>query len=97
MLTLHGSRCEDCDTERKLIIEAKRAPKPKGYHAAHARIRRERGPASNYPCICGCGGMAAEWALRHGNGPRVAAGWSDDPFDYDPMCKSSHSRRDAGG
>lgn len=97
VLTSGGSRCDDCAAKRARAVEQRRAPKPPGYHAAHARLRRERGPASAYPCICGCGGMAAEWALRHEGPGRGPALWSENVFDYDPMCKSSHSRRDAPG
>ena len=96
-LTLTGSRCERCTTSRKQSVERTRQPKPRGYHAAHQRIRRVRGPASNQICICGCGRYADEWALRHQGPDRQPFAFSDDPNEYDPMCKRSHSLRDAGG
>ena len=63
-LTDYGSRCQPCTTARKQANEQMRPAKPKGYHAAHARVRKIRGPASNYPCI-ECHEPAAEWAMRH--------------------------------
>jgi hypothetical protein len=92
-LTLHGSYCETCDTARKRQREQRRAPKPRGYHQAHARLRRDRGPASSYPCVCGCGRFADEWALRQDK-RTTAYAWSDDVMDYEPRCGSSHRALD---
>lgn len=93
-LTLDGSRCNDCTASKNQAREAIRAPKPRGYHRAHARLRRDRGPASNYVCVCGCGRMAAEWALKQDKRTDRFA-WSDDVDDYEPRCTSSHRTLDA--
>lgn len=74
---------------------------PASYSAAHGRVRRQRGPASDWRCIQ-CGAPAEQWAYRSTNAreirgtnragnPRV---WSPDPADYDPMCTPCHAARD---
>lgn len=80
-----------------------------GYHAAHYRIRIDRGHASEY--VCACGSTARHWALRwdkagveilidYEKGKRGEdIEYSTDPFAYEPMCRSCHryfdnSRRD---
>lgn len=61
------------------------------YSAAHAKLVRERGPASQFPCT-DCDKQAEEWSYRH-NEPGTFA-WSDNPYDYDPRCRSCHRRFD---
>lgn len=94
-LTDYGSRCQPCTATRKQAIEHTRPAKPKGYHAAHAKVRKVRGPASNYPCI-DCHQPAAEWAMRHDpSKARERFPFSTNPMDYDAMCKRCHALRDA--
>jgi hypothetical protein len=61
------------------------------YSAAHAKLIRDRGPASQFPCI-DCGEQAEEWSYRY-NEPGEFA-WSTDPDDYDPRCRSCHRKFD---
>lgn len=71
-----------------------------GYVAAHARLRRLRGPASDHPCAR-CHGPAAHWAYDHtdpnekvgtDHGQRVP--FSVDPARYLPMCVPCHKAFD---
>lgn len=62
------------------------------YAAVHARIRRERGSASAYPCADGCGRQAKDWAyvgLRAGVLP-----FEPNLDAYVPLCRRCHRRRD---
>lgn len=75
------------------------------YHAAHSRIVRERGPAANYSCAACRLRPAAEWSLRNGADPDEHYGvsngsvcaYSDDPANYDPLCRPCHRYRDGRG
>lgn len=82
------------------------ADEPTTYTAAHARLKRLRGPASRWQCL-ECGAPAEQWAYRPG-GPyeRVTVEqngkhqqrrtWSPRLDDYDPLCKQCHRARDHG-
>lgn len=74
-----------------------------GYTAAHARVRRLKGSASDYPCA-DCGGPAQDWAYSHSGVkerwellPEQSAPspYSTDPEQYDPRCRSCHRLFDA--
>lgn len=74
-----------------------------GYDAAHARVKRKRGKASEHACV-GCCGQAQDWALIHGSpgikpasirpSGRRQGPYSLDPDHYQPMCKACHKRYD---
>lgn len=73
------------------------------YGGAHDRVHRERGPAREHPCACGCGRRAEDWALLHGApgrrqqhqpGRDHGAWLSANPFEYQPMAKSCHKLYD---
>lgn len=63
---------------------------------AHRRVRKARGPASDYPCV-ECGGPAKEWAYdhldpderHHPHGP-----FSLKIEHYQPMCVRCHRHFD---
>lgn len=60
------------------------------YRELHARVRADRGRASDFSCRCGA--EAAHWANRTGDYESVS--------DYQPMCRDCHRRWDglrAGG
>lgn len=73
---------------------------PISYSTAHTRVAYWRGRASTH--VCECGNKAREWAYRGGSPHeqsglvpsfkrgRVVVGWSPDPMDYAPMCRSCH-------
>lgn len=77
--------------------------KPISYETAHYRVARWRGRASIHQCECGA--QAHQWAYRK-NSPHEQVGtthsargdievrFSPDPMDYDPMCRSCHTRFD---
>ena len=69
------------------------------YFKAHARVREERGSASLFRCVDGCGRMAAEWSYLGGapDEQRIDGGlaFSDDPAWYAPRCHEDHKRYDA--
>lgn len=95
----YGDLCLDCGRRRLYAT-------PCTYEAAHLRVRRARGSATQWRCIS-CGEMAQQWAYREGS-PRELAGertlrrrgtsltckvrWSPDPADYDPLCVPCHGR-----
>lgn len=58
------------------------------YWTKHRWVSRERGLASNYPCVA-CGGVAKEWSQIHGTDG------ADPQNHYRPMCKSCHGKYDA--
>ncbi len=73
-----------------------------GYTAAHDRVRKLYGSASQYFCV-DCLGWADDWSLNHLSGsPKIrtdeASGMliSPDPDDYVPRCSSCHWRYDRG-
>jgi hypothetical protein len=72
-----------------------------GYHAAHDRVRAEKGRACDYPCGV-CGDPAAHWAYDHSD---LDERWSIetkfyrftyslDANHYQPMCRTCHRRAD---
>jgi hypothetical protein len=58
-----------------------------GYGGAHHRVRRARGPASEYLCA-DCGEQAAHWSQVHGM-------TGLEPEHYAPRCVSCHGRYDS--
>lgn len=68
-----------------------------GYEAAHAAVRRLRGPASEYRCECDRR-PALDWAYDHADpsAQRDTAGrvYSLDPARYRPLCRPCHLRFD---
>lgn len=74
-----------------------------GYGAAHDRVRRLHGPASQHACT-DCGRQAAHWSYNHRDpNPRYAYGlsphpvaYSSDPKHYEPRCVPCHKRYDLG-
>lgn len=70
------------------------------YLAAHNRVYRVRGIATEHTCVA-CSGPAKDWALKHEAGDRQVdpdngLAFSPDPEDYQPMCRSCHARYDRG-
>jgi hypothetical protein len=80
-----------------------------GYVTAHKRTIYYRGRAADQPCAR-CDNPAREWSLNPGSqweqhGKRVLtisgsstlveSRWSTDPFDYEPLCRDCHIRKDA--
>lgn len=67
-----------------------------GYLAAHQRIQRARGKASEHTCV-DCGGNAAHWSYDR-TGVKELVGvekgkpitYSLDPWSYSPRCHSCH-------
>lgn len=71
----------------------------------HRRLRRDRGPAKNYPCF-DCGEPARDWShscltwegtaqeILNRHGKRLV--FSTDPDAYHARCKPCHRRLDAG-
>ena len=71
---------------RKPRTEGPRTGKRSPYHANHAMVRKERGPAWKYQCEH-CGGQAQTWATKRGaSGESVA--------DYMPLCWPCHAKYD---
>ena len=73
-----------------------------GYHAAHNRVRHERGRASSHRCV-DCGGAAYHWSYNHQDpDERITDGdhrWPGMPYSldtryYEPRCASCHSTFD---
>lgn len=79
------------------------------YVAAHLRVRAQRGPASSHPCA-ECDSPAVDWSYRgtspveqqgwssvrdrRRSVTRQWVAWSGYIHDYDPLCRSCHTRRD---
>jgi hypothetical protein len=66
------------------------------YGGMHIRIRDNRGPASEHPCV-DCGSQAYEWSYDHtGLNERVEDGlrYSTDIGQYSPRCKPCHKAFD---
>jgi hypothetical protein len=66
------------------------------YVGAHARVRRTRGPATNYPCTH-CPKGAEHWAYDHEDPRELSetiqgreAKYSANPRHYIPLCVSCH-------
>ena len=72
-----------------------------GYGAAHDRIRRARGAASEHDCV-GCGGSAYHWSYDHSDPdervatepPLTGIAYSLNPEHYSPRCVPCHKRFD---
>ena len=82
---------------------------PISYTAAHMKLRTHRGRARDYKCQAGCGAQAQEWAYRNaspyeqvgtetvymnGKTYETNAKWSPYIWDYDPLCRQCHYKRD---
>jgi hypothetical protein len=66
------------------------------YGAAHMRVKRARGSASQFACS-DCGGPASQWSLIHGRGSQWVEGsgyFSLASDDYEPRCKPCHDAYD---
>jgi DNA-directed RNA polymerase subunit RPC12/RpoP len=65
------------------------------HSAIHQRLRKERGPAREYPCIS-CGKTAYEWAYQHQGEELqdIRGTYSENIADYEAMCRSCHRRLD---
>lgn len=64
------------------------------YYTAHRKLKDTRGRASSLDC-CQCGGRARDWAYQHTSSdekvdPQTGRVYSDDPRDYEPMCRACH-------
>lgn len=73
-----------------------------GYAGAHIRVKREHGSASLWPCSCGCGRRADDWAYL-GGAPDERV--SDNPLSqglrysldidyYVPLATDCHAKYD---
>jgi len=79
-------------------------PNP-SYEAAHRRIKRAKGLASDWPCI-DCGGRARDWSYNHRDpdertqvttlprGREVTVTYSLNPDCYEPRCGACHATFD---
>ena len=84
---------------------AKAPNDPDSYEAVHYRLRRDRGPASAYPCSAeGCPLDAREWSWDHTGEGREGVGsrgnrltWGLDLQTYRPLCISHARMTDKGG
>lgn len=74
-----------------------------GYNAMHQRIKKAKGPASEYICV-DCGDPATAWSYDHKDGGQywqVIPGCTEPvPYSihmehYQPRCASCHVRLDA--
>ena len=67
------------------------------YDAAHDRVKRQRGRASEHSCG-DCGSQAEDWAYQHQASAPLADDlgrpYSEDVSDYAPMCRPCHRRFD---
>ena len=71
------------------------------YGAAHVRLRKALGKASEHTCPCGK--PAHHWAYLHGDSGEMRLGtgkdagraYSAEPRQYRAMCRACHSRWDA--
>ena len=71
------------------------------YGAAHDRVRRLRGPASDHRCV-DCDGAAAHWSYDHRDPDERRSAtikgcppYSLNPEHYEPRCARCHRRFDA--
>jgi hypothetical protein len=76
--------------------------KPVTYSAAHYRVRSARGEVTGFSCKV-CGNGAVNWAYNHNSTQEVVevvrgcvVPYSENPEDYDPMCRSCHNDFDSG-
>jgi hypothetical protein len=106
-----SAACKTCDAERcgKVYRGGRSIHNECGVSGAHARVYREWGLASQYPCV-ECGGTAKDWAydgtdptqlfVESNSGRRRSStrkGWlfvSRYPEFYMPMCKKCHKSMD---
>lgn len=70
-----------------------------GYGAAHDRVRRRNGRATDYGCAHGCGRQARDWAYDHKDPNELVSethgcAYSSDPDHYIPLCVSCHRKFD---
>jgi hypothetical protein len=71
--------------------------------AAHYRLVRVLGAASEHQCVDGCGSVARDWSLDshsdpsnlHGTNHGMARTYSLDPTRYAPRCRKCHVAHDA--
>lgn len=72
------------------------------YHAAHHRVRREKGPANAHECV-DCGERALDWSYT-GDDPDELIGanslghvmrYSGDPTYYEARCRRCHVVHDS--
>jgi hypothetical protein len=69
------------------------------YVTVHNLLRRERGRASDHPCIS-CGGRAEQWAYQYNGDPElryepVGTPYSEDIHGcYAAMCRKCHRKMD---
>lgn len=90
--SLHWKRWRKYGSADVVIRGSRRAKRQITYSAAHARVTRERGRASEY--VCTCGAPATDWGYDYTdpdewvdeNGFR----YSGDTSRYVPMCRSCH-------
>ena len=69
----------------------------KAHREFHDRLRKERGPASNNPCV-DCGKPAQEWSWDNGSNEDYGTKAIGESFDeYSPRCRSCHRNRDVKG
>lgn len=103
--------CEVCGTEslmcrsQKLCSQHCRTVAQTGkrrgvftYFGAHARVKRERGPASQH--ICPCGLQAREWSYDGSDPNEMVENrlrFSADPEHYRALCSRCHRQADMGG
>jgi len=113
---LDEARRKDREGARARYVPAEKRQGPRvapteacSYTAAHKRVARHRGFASEHECV-GCGEQAQEWSYRGGSdfeqtgpSPRrkngktiyVNSTWSGYIMDYDPRCVPCHKDYDA--
>jgi hypothetical protein len=65
------------------------------YQAAHRRVRKLWGRASQYPCVM-CDHQAEQWAYDWAD-PSSREYYSDWPEFYMPLCRSCHVKFDQTG
>jgi hypothetical protein len=109
-------RRKEREAKRAAYVPAEKPQEPRtapntecSYTAAHKRVARHRGFASEHLCV-GCGKQAEEWSYRGGSGfeqtglrPQRKNGqtiylnsvWSSYIGDYDPRCIECHKEYDA--
>jgi hypothetical protein len=71
-----------------------------GYAGWHARMRRERGPASSHACV-DCGEPADHWSLKMDYVGDLQKNeddqiWTREVDDYEPRCIPCHRAYDKG-
>ena len=86
--TLTGRTLSEAHREAmSLVRRGRHKTDNPGYWGVHARLRRERGSASNYECVT-CTAPARTWAYKE------PTGFSSNLEDYRPMCSSCHILQD---